>query len=183
MEIRAAFRSLWRQGVARAPRREYFNLLWHAVRRDLAKFREAVRAIGELDRKIPSLFALGQARLAEVDLAFLSALVDRAKEAAVRANPEQRLEEIATWAANVRAHIEARTPTADDVRSLYRWAREYFVWQRRLHTFPGVYLVKAFNLAIKGLHYETVMNGIVREANADGRRPVYEEPSLANARA
>jgi hypothetical protein len=30
-----------------------------------------------------------------------------------------------------------------------------------LHRFPGAYLVKAFNLAIKGLHYETVMEGII----------------------
>jgi hypothetical protein len=29
--------------------------------------------------------------------------------------------------------------------------------------------VKAFNLAIKGLHYEIVMNGIVREARAEAR--------------
>ena len=52
--------------------------------------------------------------------------------------------------------------------------------QRRLHRFPGAYLVKAFNLAIKGLHYSTVMNGIVREARSDARQP-YEEPSLAKA--
>jgi hypothetical protein len=32
-----------------------------------------------------------------------------------------------------------------------------------LHRFPGAYLVKAFNLAIKGLHYETVMHGLARD--------------------
>ena len=49
--------------------------------------------------------------------------------------------------------------------------------QRRLHRFPGAYLVKAFNLAIKGLHYEIVMNGIVREADADAWRES-SRPSL-----
>jgi hypothetical protein len=169
-DLLAALRSFWRQGVARAPRREYFHLLWNGVHRDLVKFREAVRATAELDRKLRSLAAAGQACLGEVDFAFLAALVDRACEAAVRAQPEWRLEDIATWAANLREHIEARTPTADDVRSLYRWAREYFVRQRRLHTFPGVYLVKAFNLAIKGLHYSTVMNGIVTREEGRGTR-------------
>jgi hypothetical protein len=31
-----------------------------------------------------------------------------------------------------------------------------------VHRFPGVFLVKAFELSIKGMHYETVMMGIVR---------------------
>ena len=51
--------------------------------------------------------------------------------------------------------------TADDVRSIYRKGREFFVQQRGLHRFPGAFVEKAFNLAIKGLHYETVTNGIV----------------------
>ena len=41
--------------------------------------------------------------------------------------------------------------------------------QRRLHRFPGAYLVKAFNLAIKGLHYDIVMTGIVQPSKADAR--------------
>ena len=36
--------------------------------------------------------------------------------------------------------------------------------QRMVHRFPGAYVVKAFDLAIKGLHYETVMTGVVRRA-------------------
>ena len=67
----------------------------------------------------------------------------------------------------MRARVAANAQTADDLRSLYRWSREYFVRQRRQHRFPGAYLVKAFNLAIKGLHYEIVMNGIV---SGDGIR-------------
>jgi hypothetical protein len=76
---------------------------------------------------------------------------------------------VASWAASLKERLDARAPTADDLRMLYRWSREYFVRQRRLHRFPGAYLVKAFNLAIKGLHYEIVMNGIVREARAAQR--------------
>ncbi|MFN2566482.1 MAG: B12-binding domain-containing radical SAM protein [Gemmatimonadaceae bacterium] len=165
-DIGAALRSLWRQGVLRAPRREYFRLLWKGLRRDLTQRREARRAATDLEHRLRSLPAAGQAWLGEVDLARLAALVDRAREAAVRVQPGRRLEEIASWAAGLKERIEAQAPTADDLRSLYRWSREYFVRQRRLHRFPGAYLVKAFNLAIKGLHYEIVMSGIVREADA-----------------
>jgi Domain of unknown function (DUF4070) len=166
-DIRAALRSMWRQGIVQPPRREYFRLLWNGLRRDLARFREAGRATADLERRLRSLPAAGQAWLADADLARLTALLERAREAAVRGQPGRRLEDIATWTASLKARLEAQAPTASDLRSLYRWGREYFVRQRRLHRFPGAYLVKAFNLAIKGLHYEIVMNGIVREARVD----------------
>ncbi|MDQ3949090.1 MAG: B12-binding domain-containing radical SAM protein [Gemmatimonadota bacterium] len=171
-DIGAGLRSLWRQGFARAPRREYFRLLWTGLRRDVTRFREAGRAAADLERRLRSLPAAGQAWLGDVDLAWLPALVERAHDAAVRAQPGRRLDEIATWAASLKERIEAQAPSADDLRSLYRWSREYFVRQRRLHRFPGAFLVKAFNLAIEGLHYEIVMNGIVREARVDARRAV-----------
>jgi len=164
-DLRAGLRSLWRQGIVRAPRRQYFHLLWTAVRRDFTRAREAARAAAEMEHQLESLSATGEPRLGEKEFARLSTLVDRAREALVRAQPERQLEEVASWAARVKARMEARAVTVDDLRSLYRWSREYFARQRRLHRFPGGYLVKAFNLAIKGLHYEIVMHGIVREAS------------------
>jgi hypothetical protein len=86
----------------------------------------------------------------------------------VRARPEQPLEDVATWETTMQARIAARAPTKDDLQTLYRWSREYFIRQRRQHRFPGAYFVKAINLAIKGLHYEIVMHGIVRDAATAG---------------
>ena len=163
-DLRAGLRSLWRQGIVRASRRDYFGLLSMALRRDLASFRAAGRGRAEMTRRLQSLSRRDRPSIAEREIEWLSALVDRAREALVRAQPEQRLEEIATWATTIRARIAARTPTTDDLRTLYRWSREYFVRKRRQHRFPGAFLVKAVNLAIKGLHYETVMYGIVRDA-------------------
>jgi radical SAM superfamily enzyme YgiQ (UPF0313 family) len=174
-DLRAALRSLWRQGVVRAPRRDYLRLLWSGLRRDLIDRREARRATADVERRLRSLPPAGQARIADAELARLPALVDRAREAAVRAQPERGLKEIATWAATVSQRIEARSPSADDLRSLYSWSREFFVRRRQLHRFPGAHLVKAFNLAIKGLHYEIVMTGILREARED-------TPPVAKAR-
>jgi radical SAM superfamily enzyme YgiQ (UPF0313 family) len=181
-DVRAALRSLWRQGVARASRREYLRLLWSGLRRDLSQRREAERAAADLDRRLKSLPAAGQMPLDDAEVARLTALVERARDAAVRTEVGRRLEDITTWAVDLTQRIGARTPTADDLRSLYRWSREFFLTQRRLHRFPGLHLVKAFNLAIKGLHYEIVMNGIVREARANGGEQS-QEPELMKARA
>jgi hypothetical protein len=175
-DFRAAIRSLWRQGIVRAPRREYFRLLWNGLRRDLAQVRAARHAAADLERRLRSLPTGGQARIADADLARLPTLVDCAREAAVRAEPARRLEEKAAWASGLKERIDAQAPTADDLRSLYRWSREYFVRQRRLHRFPGAYLVKAFNLAIKGLHYEVAMNGIVSGAVVDAGDESREPP-------
>ncbi len=142
-DVGAGLRSLWRQGVVRAPRSEYFRLMWTALRRDVHRFRESGRQAATLGRKLGGLARGGEAALRELDVATLSGLVDRARDA-----------------------IDAGTPSIEDVTALYKWSREFFLRQRRLHRFPGAYVVKAFNLAIKGLHYEIVMNGIVMEARA-----------------
>jgi hypothetical protein len=163
-DLRAGFRSLWRQGIVRASRRDYFGLLLMALRRDLVRFRAATRAAADLTRRLFSLSSGDQPRVGEQEAEWLSSLVDRAREALVRARPEQRFDEVATWATTMRAAIASRALTTDDRQTLYRWSREYFVRQRRQHRFPGAYFVKAVNLAIKGLHYEIVMHGIVREA-------------------
>ena len=148
-DVRAAFRSLWGQGVVRKSRGDYARLLLKAAKLDLLRRREAARAIAEVER------AQGEA---------LRALVARARDAIIRAQPSRNLTDVATWAASVAARIEAGRPTAEDVASVKQWAREFWVRQRAVHRFPGAYVVKAFDLAIKGLHYETVMTGIVRRA-------------------
>ncbi|HEX8945619.1 MAG TPA: DUF4070 domain-containing protein [Gemmatimonadaceae bacterium] len=162
-DVRAALRSLWRQGVVRASRIDYFRLLWKGRQRDVAQLRAARRALADLDRRMRALSTAGQAWLAERELPDLTALVDRARDAMVRAEPARRLDDIAEWAREMQTRIGQGAASIDEMQSVYRWSREYFLRQRRLHRFPGTYLVKAFNLAIKGLHYETVMHGLARE--------------------
>jgi radical SAM superfamily enzyme YgiQ (UPF0313 family) len=161
-DVRAAMRSLWRQGVAGAARREYFRLLWKGVSRDAARFREAGRWAARMTRKAESPGDPTQLSPYVATDTPLSSLIDHAREAVLRAEPQRPISEVDAWARSLREKIEAQAATAADFDSLYRWSREYFVRQQRLHRFPGAYLVKAFNLAIKGLHYHTVMNGITR---------------------
>ena len=162
-DVRAAVRSLWRQGVAGGSRREYFRLLWKGVSRDAARFREAGRWAARMTRQAEAPDPTQPSPYLATDKP-LSSLIDHAREAVLRAEPQCPVSEIDAWARSLREKIEGQAATAADFDSLYRWSREYFVRQQRLHRFPGAYLVKAFNLAIKGLHYHTVMSGITRAA-------------------
>ncbi|HEX5076155.1 MAG TPA: radical SAM protein [Gemmatimonadaceae bacterium] len=155
-ELRAALRSLWRQGVRRAPRGDYFHLLWRGMRRDTARVRAARRALVDLSRETQTANDL-------------AALVDCAAEAMVRGDPARGLADIDAWARTTRLHLAEGVATVDELETVRRWSREYFDRQCRLHRFPGAYLVKAFNLAIKGLHYETVMHGLAHDGLSRGR--------------
>jgi hypothetical protein len=161
-DMRAAFRSLWIQGVLKRRRLGYYRLLTKAAWLDFARSHSARRAANRIDRRLRKLSQEARASLAERDVAWLASLVDRAREAAVRAQPSRKLDEVSEWAARMTEQIEQRTPTTEDLRALYHGSQEFFVRRRRAHRFPGVYLTKAFELAIKGLHYEIVMYGITR---------------------
>jgi hypothetical protein len=160
-DLRAAMQSVWRQGVVKRRRIGYFRLLGKAAWLDFARFRDAGRAGAEVKRRLRRL-ARARTSLADQDVAWLSSLADRAREAVVRAQPSRKLDEVSEWSTRMRERIEQRTPTSEDLRSLYRWGQEFFQRRKRVHRFPGVYLAKAFELAIKGLHYEIVMHGITR---------------------
>jgi radical SAM superfamily enzyme YgiQ (UPF0313 family) len=160
-DARAALHSLWIQGVVKSKRIAYFRLLAKAAWLDYARARATRREAAMVQRRLRELSRESRPGLADVDVAWLSALVDRAREAVIRARPSWTLEEVGEWSSQLQARIEARTPTAEDLSSLYQWSREFFVRRRRSHLFVGAYLAKAFELAIKGLHYEIVMRGVV----------------------
>lgn len=161
-DVRAALRSVWRQGLLREQRIRYFRLLMKAFRRDLACYRAAGRAASDLRRKMRRLERARLPELSEEQLAELSGLVERAREALVRARPERKLSEVRAFVDRLRDDLQRRLLSLEDVRFLYRLNQEFYRHKRRVHRFPGAYLVKAFELAIKGLHYETVMIGIVK---------------------
>jgi radical SAM superfamily enzyme YgiQ (UPF0313 family) len=175
VDLRAALRSLWRQGIVGRARREYFGLLWKGVRRDASRFREAGRSAAQMRRLLTASADDGRSPIGAAEQPLVSALVDRAREAVIRVEREQPLAAVDAWTASVKEKIDSRLATPSDLQSLYRRSEEYFDRQRRLHRFPGAFLVKAFNLAIKGLHYEVVMRNIMR-LSAAGDPPSQPEP-------
>jgi hypothetical protein len=162
-DLRAAMLSLWRQGVLSEKRKEYRRLLWKATRSDFSRYRAARRAMADLGRTLRGL--AGESRmlhLTEERANELAAMIERARDALIRARPDRTLDEIRHIVERVREGLEARRVAREDAELLYGLNREFFRYARRAHRFPGVYLVKAFELSIKGIHYETVMMGIVR---------------------
>jgi radical SAM superfamily enzyme YgiQ (UPF0313 family) len=162
-DLRAAMLSLWKQGVVSEERREYLRLLWKAARCDFARYRSARRAAADFGRRLKSL--AGESRvlqLTEERANELSAMIDRARDALIRARPEWSMDEVRRRVEQVREGLEARRVAREDAELLYGLNREFYRYAKRVHRFPGVYLVKAFELSIKGMHYETVMMGIVR---------------------
>jgi radical SAM superfamily enzyme YgiQ (UPF0313 family) len=160
-DLHAALLSLWRQGVVHAPRWSYLRLLWAGLVRDHRRVREARRAATRLRQQLSPRSTLGAMRADQATTASLLSLLAQAQEALVRSQPQRAFEDIAAWTAAMRDRIESGRHSRDDLDSLYRAGHEFFVRQRQLHRFPGAYLVKAFNLAIKGLHYEIVTRSIV----------------------
>ena len=84
---------------------------------------------------------------------------------------DSRVDEIDAWVQAVRARIAEGIASSHDLDAVYQWSREFFLRRQRLHRFPGAHLVKAFNLAIKGLHYQTVMHRLAREGLSGERLP------------
>lgn len=162
-DLRAAFGSLWRQGILSEERRAYLRLLWKAARRDFDRYRAAGRAASDLGKRLQELARESRVlHLTEEKASELSLMVERARDALVRARPDRTLEDVRRTVERLRESLAARRLAREDAELLYDLDREFFRYARRVHRFPGAYLVKAFELSIKGLHYETVMMGIVQ---------------------
>ena len=165
-DLGAALRSVWMQGILAGPRTDYFRLLAKGYRRDTMEARSARKAIVELHGQMRDA-RLVRATPSNPRGADLQAHVERARDAMVRADRTRNLDEIDEWAKAARAHVAEGTASSEDLAAIYHWSREFLLRREQLHRFPGAHLVKAFNLAIKGLHYGTVMHGLAREGLSD----------------
>jgi radical SAM superfamily enzyme YgiQ (UPF0313 family) len=167
-DLRAALRSVWRQGIRGAARADYFRLLATGWRRDAIEARSARKARRELQRPARGA-TFGRTTSNDVNVAELETHLARARDAMIRADQGRGLDEIGAWAQSVRVRIADGTVSAEELSAIRHWSREFLRRRERLHRFPGAHLVKAFNLAIKGLHYETVMHGLARTGLSDKR--------------
>jgi radical SAM superfamily enzyme YgiQ (UPF0313 family) len=167
-DLRAALSSLWLQGVRGRARADYFRLLAKGWRRDAMVARSARQAIVELHQH--GRGAPPDRTMRSHTGATLEAYVDHARDAMIRADRTRSPDEIDAWARAARARVAAGEASQEEQDAICHWSREFFLRRERLHHFPGAHLVKAFNLAIKGLHYETVMHGLARDG-LSGERP------------
>lgn len=163
-DLRAALRSLWRQGVLGGGRLGYARLLTRGWRRDVTQARLARAERKTLAGLRPQGHgATGGVASSDARVVALRARLDQARDAMIRADPARSLGEIDAWARTLDSRIADGTASSEELAAVYDWSREFWIRRERLHRFPGAHLVKAFNLAIKGLHYATVMRGLARE--------------------
>jgi hypothetical protein len=137
------------------------QLLWSAWRHDRVRLRGARGALSGLRHELRRLRGSPPTAVTRPESASLQGLLDPAHDAVLRSQPSRAIDEVNAWVTGVRRRIDAGDASRDDLAALFAASHEFFVRQRRLHQFPGAYLVKAFNLAIKGLHYERVTEDIV----------------------
>jgi hypothetical protein len=151
--------SFWRQGIRRFDR-AYFGLLWQAARLDRRIRRRARSDARRLKRLLRKLRRGGVVEVPD-DPAWIDELVGHAHDYLVRFRADTRLEQVRVWVDDVQARVRLDALSAGDARAIFENARRYLKVQMRHHRFPGVTLSRAIEAAIKGLHYERVMNAVV----------------------
>lgn len=150
--------SFWKLGVRRLDP-AYFRLLWEARCLDRRRYRETRREARNVARLARGLEREG--RLQDPDRSRLQELAGYAEEYLVRFRPEERLEQVRTWAADVRTRVRLGALSAEDARAVCDHARRYLTFQMRRYRFPGIALERAIEAAIKSLHYQAVMRAVV----------------------
>lgn len=162
--VRGAVLSFWKQGVRRLDG-AYFRLLWEASRLDRALYRRARRDARRM-RRLARRVAREGATVISHETGSIERLLDDAHDYLVRFRPEERLDQVRAWVAEVRVRTRAGLLSAEDARAVYANARRYLKVQMRMHRFPGVALEGAIEAAIKAFHYETVMRAVVGQEGA-----------------
>jgi hypothetical protein len=158
--LKATLASLWRQGVRRLDR-DYFAFLARASgldRRFYVQCRTQARSVSKLIRRAG---VDAESRTAELRNHF-EQLLEHAHDYRVRFLPEQRLDQVTSWYAGVRERFSAGLLSAEDIRTVCDEAARSLKARMRLHRFPGIELTRAVESALRGLHYETVTNSILK---------------------
>jgi radical SAM superfamily enzyme YgiQ (UPF0313 family) len=156
---KSALRSLWTQGIRRCDT-AYFSLLWRASRLDRRIRRRARNDARRVRRLLKGIRRTDRADACG-DPTWMEELVAYAQDYLIRFRPEEPMELLREWVEDVRARLRVEALSPEDARVVYENARRYLKVQMRRHRFPGVVLARAIEAAIKGLHYERVMNAVV----------------------
>jgi radical SAM superfamily enzyme YgiQ (UPF0313 family) len=154
----SAVLSFWKLGVRRLDP-AYFRLLWDARRLDRQRYRDARREVRDLRRLARGLKR--ECGLEGADRGWMEELAGYAEEYLVRFRPDERLEQVRAWVADVRSGVRGGGLSLEDARAVCENARRYLRVQMRRYRFPGIALERAIEAAIKSLHYQTVMRAVV----------------------
>jgi radical SAM superfamily enzyme YgiQ (UPF0313 family) len=166
----AAIRSLLVQGFNRGGgyNGAYFKYLKSAFQWDRKLLREVRGETAQLHQFWREMAASAQSHI-ELDpqtTQRFSAMLDYAHDALVRYGTHRKLAEIGDFVEAVRDSLDRGSIALEEAQSVYEAAVDFLQTKGAMFSFPGTNLVKAFELAIMGLHYETVVGNVLTRSNA-----------------
>jgi radical SAM superfamily enzyme YgiQ (UPF0313 family) len=157
--IKAAFLSCLNQGIKRVDP-HYFLFLSKAFRLDWKQFTQIRKKIKELNAVCETL------RPAAYNPDDYREMISYAKDYLLRYQRKMHLEQIQArvnqWVEQLRQNRIGKQELAE----IHNLALQYLRKRKNMFHYPGAHLVKAFELAVKGFHYEQVMKQIVMRSNA-----------------
>lgn len=151
--LKAAVLSVLYQGIGRFDI-YYFKFLFNAVRLDWKYLSEIKKKMRDIRTKFEQL------KTKEYNPGEFQEVLNYAKEYMVRYHRKMNLEQIQETVNDWKEKLNQKRITAEDMQVMYENAKGYLQKQRSLFKYPGFHLVNAFELAIKGFHYEQVMRKI-----------------------
>ena len=148
--------------------REYLKLLKDGIHWDRTRLRETrneARSLAQFWESIASS-AKDYIELDAQSAMRFTHMLDYANEALVRYRVDRGLAEIREFVLSVRESLGEGTIALENARSVYERSMDYLDARSKMLRFPGIYLTKAFELAIMGSHYQTVVANVLSRGKA-----------------
>ncbi|MDA0711545.1 MAG: radical SAM protein [bacterium] len=144
--------------------REYFKLIKYAYQLD-QKVRHALHLEGqELNHFWHRITATTRGQVVELDahaIKRFTQMTKSAHEAMVRYSPDKPLREVQEFIRTTNEGLSHGRIGLDAARDIFDKSRHYLEAKKTMAQFPGQHLVKAFELGIVGVHYQTVVQNIL----------------------
>ena len=162
--------------------RGYFSLLNKAYHLDKKRLGDTLERLKEWDLFGRHLANADDQQRIELDphqVELLDANHHQIHQALVRYHCHRQLAEIDTLMGELGRAVKEGWIVGATAKSLQKGAIDYFSAKKEMLRFPGVFLVKAIELAAMGMHYRTVVDKVLARQNlAESGQIQYKKKSL-----
>jgi radical SAM superfamily enzyme YgiQ (UPF0313 family) len=162
--IKAALLSIWQLGIKRFDH-NYFRLIKDALAMDWKEYQSARREAKNLSSLLADCRGQELIVPAKEPVSLFARYIDLAHDYLIRVMPEKSMQNISDYIRGIKERFNAGRVSSEDVQGIYETARNYLRAKMELCRFPGVHLVRAFELGVKSAHYERVMRSIVSQTS------------------
>ena len=166
-ELRAAVISMYKQGRTKGLRFDprYWSLIKEGISEDN---RMKIWALDELGSLKNILQLINEPKSGSISLdEYLSAQFERminpARQAFIRFDLAQELDQIAEFFSEIQNSIKQGSLSRENALKIYKGSATYFQTCVKMARFPGCNLIKSLRLAITGLHFNKIAQGILSD--------------------